>query len=415
METKHTSLNFKAKVEPVEKINEEFTRCKCLAFGLGKNRNYSHVSKENMDRCKSTLSYAPVVGHLIEKYDKDGNKVGRYMGGHDYEITDDWEFKSVCVPYGVVVADSFDYEMIKEEGEKEPREYLTCSVILWTGRYPELMDAIYSDDFYFNESAELSVDGYAPLAEDENYTDLTDFTFSALCLLGKSSNKDSVEHTEPCFIESKVIPQKFSLDDDFSKVMGELKTELAFYFNKNDDETSNLEEGGNTMAEEIKNEVETAADDVVEETLEVDVTEDTTEEVVEEAESEAETIEEESDEFTLLQKEFEEYKANHSYANDEVEALKKFKEDTEFAQAHAQREAILTDAKFETVADTEQFKKLVEDMDKYSVIELEKEAKVILADNYSAQFALETPKPRKTIGFAVGNPEVDKPYGNLFN
>lgn len=421
MDKKYTSLNFKSKVKPVEKINEEFTLCKCYAFGLGKNRNYSHVSKENMERNKSTLSYAPVVGHLIEKFDKNGNRVGRYMGGHDYEITDDFEFRSICVPYGVVVADSFDYEMVEEYGDNVPREYLTCSVILWTGRYPELKEAIYSDDIYFNESAELGVEEYRPLDEDSNYTDLVDFTFSALCLLGKADDKNSEEHTEPCFIESKVIPQQFALSNaEFSEVMSELKNELAFYFNKDESTSENLEEGGIALAEEIKDEVidETVADVVeeesTEETLEVE------DEVVEE--SEEATVEEESaedeepSEYDLLKAEFEEYKANHSYANDEVEALKQFKVDTEAAQLHAQREAILSDAKFESVAETEEFKTLVSKMDEYSIAELEKEAKVILADNYSATFAYVPEKKPTTIKFSVSEDNAkEKPYGDLFD
>ena len=69
MDKKHTSLKFKAKIKPLEKINDEFTLCKCYVQGIGKNRNYSYMSKENIQRCLPTLSYAPVVGHLIDKLD----------------------------------------------------------------------------------------------------------------------------------------------------------------------------------------------------------------------------------------------------------------------------------------------------------------------------------------------------------
>lgn len=95
------------------------------------------------------------------------------------------------------------------------------------------MEAIYSDDFYFNQSMEINVSEFRPYEEDSNYTELTDFTYSALCLLGKADDKTSPEHTEPCFVESKVIPVQYSLEkEEFSKIMGELKNELAFYFNK---------------------------------------------------------------------------------------------------------------------------------------------------------------------------------------
>lgn len=98
------------------------------------------------------------------------------------------------------------------------------------------------------------------------------------------------------------------------------------------------------------------------------------------------------------------------------EALKQFKVDTETAQLHAQREAILSDVKFESIAETEEFKTLVSKMDEYSVAELEKEAKVILADNYSATFAYVPEKKPTTIKFSIsGDDAKEKPYGNLFD
>jgi hypothetical protein len=103
---------------------------------------------------------------------------------------------------------------------------------LWTGRFPELLDAIYSDETYFGQSMEINVEGYEPLKEDKNYTNILSYTYSALCLLGKSDNPK--EHTEPCFPISRVDPYEFSLDDDkFSELMSELKSELAFCFDNN--------------------------------------------------------------------------------------------------------------------------------------------------------------------------------------
>lgn len=426
MDTKHTSLKFKASVKPLEKINNEFTRCKIYAFGIGKNRNFSHVSKKNMDRNKSTLSYAPVVGHLIEKYDKDGNKVGVYMGSHDYGFTEDWEFKSLCVPYGVVVEDSFDYEIVEEYSDKQKKEYLTCEAILWTGRYPELNDAIYSEEILFNQSAELTVEEYRILESDSNYTDLVDFTFSALCLLGKADENstnghtDKEEHTEPCFVEAKVVPIQYSLEkDEFSKVMGELKSELAFYFN-NDSERKE-----ETFVEDVKNESIETVEEVFEETTD-EVVEEATEDtpVVEESEvvkeneteveseddfgnendeinnedasedevKETETTEDnavnvdetEANEYELLKAEYEEYKSTHSHTNEEYEELKEYHDNAEFEKTHAERESILADDKYSVLADNEAFAELKKNMDSYSIEELEKEAKIIFADHVTS-------------------------------
>ncbi len=406
MDKKHTSLKFKAKVTPIEKINDEFTLCKCYVQGVGKNRNFSYMSKENIQRCLPTLSYAPVVGHLIDKLDEDGNPTGeKYMGGHDYYIDDDWNLKSACVPYGVVKADSFDFETVKEYEDEIETEYLTAEVVLWTGRYPELMEAIYSDDFYFNESMEISVSEYRPYEEDSNYTELTDFTYSALCLLGKADDKTSPEHTEPCFVESKVIPVQYSLErEEFSKVMGELKNELAFYFNKDntdgkEDEVVENENEKEEVIETVEEINEESTEEVVEnttdETPDAEVNEDTNTESENEEAQEDETVVEASVEETVeetvemseldsLKAEYEEYKNSHSHTNEEFDELQKYHDDAEFEKIHAERDAMLSDEKYSVLAENKAFAELKKNMDNYSLADLEKEAKVIFADYVSS-------------------------------
>lgn len=406
MDKKHTSLKFKAKVTPIEKINDEFTLCKCYVQGVGKNRNFSYMSKENIQRCLPTLSYAPVVGHLIDKLDEDGNPTGeKYMGGHDYYIDDDWNLKSACVPYGVVKADSFDFETVKEYEDEIETEYLTAEVILWTGRYPELMEAIYSDDFYFNQSMEINVSEFRPYEEDSNYTELTDFTYSALCLLGKADDKTSPEHTEPCFVESKVIPVQYSLErEDFSKVMGELKNELAFYFNKDkidgkeDEVVENKKEKEEVIetVEEVNEEsTEEVVENTTEETPDAEVNEDTNTESENEEVQEDETVVEASVEETVeetvemseldsLKAEYEEYKNSHSHTNEEFDELQKYHDDAEFEKIHAERETMLSDEKYSVLAENEAFAELKKNMDNYSLADLEKEAKVIFADYVSS-------------------------------
>ena len=404
MDKKHTSLKFKAKVTPIEKINDEFTLCKCYVQGVGKNRNFSYMSKENIQRCLPTLSYAPVVGHLIDKLDEDGNPTGeKYMGGHDYYIDDDWNLKSACVPYGVVKADSFEFETVKEYEDEIETEYLTAEVVLWTGRYPELMEAIYSDDFYFNQSMEINVSEFRPYEEDSNYTELTDFTYSALCLLGKADDKTSPEHTEPCFVESKVIPVQYSLErEDFSKVMGELKNELAFYFNKDntegkeDEVVENEKEEVIETVEEVNEEsTEEVVENTTEETPDAEVNEDTNTESENEEVQEDETVVEASVEETVeetvemseldsLKAEYEEYKNSHSHTNEEFDELQKYHDDAEFEKIHAERETMLSDEKYSVLAENEAFAELKKNMDNYSLDDLEKEAKVIFADYVSS-------------------------------
>lgn len=421
MENKYTSLKFKAKIKPIEKINEEFTLCKCYVQGVGKNRNMSYMSKENIIKNSPTLKYAPVVGHLIKK--EDGTL---YMGGHDYTIDDDWNLVSLCVPYGVVTTDEFEFETVNEYGKDV--EYMTAKVVLWTGRYPELMEAIYNEDIYFNQSMELSVEQYRVYEEDSNYTELLDWTYSALCMLGKADDKTSEEHTEPCFIESKIIPIQYSFDkSDFAEEMSKMKEELAFYFEHKGDEE--------TMDEEVKvvDEEPVSEEEVVEE-MEV-VEEATEEQPVEETEivEEEEAVEEPVVELSALEVEYNEYKDSHKYSNEEYEqlearlnefenelqTLREFKSNYDAEKLKAEKEAILNKEEYACLADNEAFKTLVSEADKYSVEELSIKADLALAAYAKATFSANKVEEEKQTSMKFSIKSNDKakkkPYGGIFD
>ncbi len=422
METKYTSLKFKAKVKPVEKLNEEFTLCKCYVQGVGKNRNYSYMSKENIIKNASTLHYAPVVGHLIQK--EDGSL---YMGGHDWTIDENCNFKSVCVPYGVVTMDDFEFEDVDEYGEKV--EYMTANVVLWTGRYPELMEAIYSEDILFNQSMEISVEQYRPYEEDSNYTELLDWTYSALCMLGKADDKNSPEHTEPCFIESKIIPYSFS-QEEFATVMSEMKQGLAFYFEKRGveetvEEVDVMTEGVSEVEEFSEEHVEEIAEEevVVEDDISSEQYEEPEEDVVEESESDVV----DNVELNALQSEFDLYKESHKYTNEEYEALqmlynelKEFKAHYDDAELKAKKDAIFAREEYSSIVETKAFKKLIEDSENYTLEECEQKANSILEDcnDYIANFAAkdnETNKPKAlAFNFNAKPSKKNTAYGGLF-
>lgn len=100
--------------------------------------------------------------------------------------------------------------------------------------------------------------------------------------------------------------------------------------------------------------------------------------------------------------------------------LKEFKETAEKNELHAKREEILNSEKYEAVSDTEAFKELVKNMDNYSLEELEKEAKIIFADNFNMEtFAATTEKTQKKstvkVFANVNKSKKDNRYGNLFS
>lgn len=101
-------------------------------------------------------------------------------------------------------------------------------------------------------------------------------------------------------------------------------------------------------------------------------------------------------------------------------ALKEFKENAEKNELHAKREEILNSEKYEAVSDTEAFKELVKNMDNYSLEELDKEAKIIFADNFNIEtFAAHTEKAQKNstvkVFANVNKSKKDSRYGNLFS
>ena len=101
-------------------------------------------------------------------------------------------------------------------------------------------------------------------------------------------------------------------------------------------------------------------------------------------------------------------------------ALKEFKETAEKNELHAKREEILNSEKYESVSETDAFKELVKNMDNYSLEELEKEAKIIFADNFNMEtFAVHAEKAQKKstvkVFANVNKSKKDSRYGNLFS
>lgn len=109
-------------------------------------------------------------------------------------------------------------------------------------------------------------------------------------------------------------------------------------------------------------------------------------------------------------------------------SLVQFKADTENAELHAQREAILYDAKYSVLAEkdendaykNEAYAKLVSEMDNYSLTDLEKELKSVFADHITngGQFAYAGEKENKSVTkklFANSDSKKTSRYGNLFN
>lgn len=386
------SLNNVSRFEFVKQFNSEFSLFKCWVAGVGKNRNMSYIGKDVMNNALPSLSYVPVVGHLIKGDD------GKYrLGSHDVILdSDTWELVPLTIPVGVVMENSFDYEIVNEYGKDV--EYVTANLILWTGRYPELFDCKYSDDIFCAESMEIDVSQFRPLEEDSNYNEILDFKFSALCLLGKSDDPEL--NNEPCFISSH-LESVFSADE-FAIKFKELKEEIQKCFAKEEGET--MEDNKELITEEEITEEEIAE----------------TEEIpVEETESEAE---ENTEDFEAKYNEAQETISALTAKIDELSATVDSLTPYKLAAEKAERDKAEGEvfAKYDAhIGDMEEYKTLKSNASDYSIEELDKECLMLVG-----KFAMNTPaeneseeQSESTIQFALDNENETKPkikYGNVY-
>lgn len=221
---KNQALGFTSKLSDFEIVNQEFIRCKCYMLATGDNVNGSDITLESVQKAMERDEFynKPVVAHLYR--DPEDNNKWR-VGGHNskWVITNtSFDIVNECIPFGVIPESSdLKLEEVLEPDGETVNTYLTCQIILWVGRY-NIMDAAYSDDIYFNQSCELSINEYH--WKDNDVLAIDDFTFSALCLLNKSSDPD--KNVRPCFPSCRVEKMKvFSINEDKFKQNFELMLE----------------------------------------------------------------------------------------------------------------------------------------------------------------------------------------------
>ncbi|MCM1277029.1 MAG: hypothetical protein NC299_16995 [Lachnospiraceae bacterium] len=199
-------FNSVAKVSDFSVLNSKFTRGRCRIMYTGRNRNYTDITEEALNKLIERKGYAnvPVIAHLYKGDD------GKWrVGGHDskFVITaDGFEIIDETVPFGVIPEDCNPaFEEITEQSG-EVKKYFCVDIILWTHRY-NIMDAAKSDELWFNQSMEININ-HCDYDRDD-YCIIDDFDLSALCLLNHDPyNKEN--EVEPCFPSASV--NKFGVD-----------------------------------------------------------------------------------------------------------------------------------------------------------------------------------------------------------
>ena len=338
-----------------EKINPDFAKVLIKIAYAGDNVNRTSISKDTFEKSMYQLAYLPVVGHYLKDRDM--------FGGHDSEIVidedGDWNEHCLTVPYGVVSNEKPFWKTVKTTNG-EMVDYLCCYAYLWIGRYPELSGI---EDHDFSQSMEILVNsGYR--REDDDVYVITDFTFSALCIL---------ERDKPCFQDSD-ISIDFSKKDTFEELYNKL-------IKKAHDEYSLCLEGGNALDNKyFDNKEENKEEEKEEKTEECQENEEHKEEDMKKKCKSSDESKEESINYneiiSLLKEEINTLKASNEKLKNDFESLtkenaelKEFKSNIE-TKEREEAEAKLFAEYDVDLKDIESYKELKENKDKYSIEEL---------------------------------------------
>ena len=425
MENKKLKLDFEMTIFDVVDLNKSFASAKVLIAYTGRNRNYSDIGKQAFIDALPSIKNIPIVG----RYDVDKDD----FGGHDIKVInkeDGIDIVNTTIPFGVVPESANQwFETRIVNGEE--KECLFTDVVLWKRQHGYEHIASVGT---LGQSMEINIDSY--VVDSDGYCIIDKFQFEALTILG--------DDITPCFenacvqMYSNEIVSDFKLQ--FSEMLREFK-ELNQSSTTVTDVTMEVDidknNGGSTMAEEIKNEVvdevteavvEETVDETVEEVVEEVVeettdevtdepvdetveekTEDTpTEEVVEEATEET-VVEESNEDYSVL---YSELKEKYDALENEVVSLREYKQTKESEERKCAEDALFADYE-ETIGETEEFKSLKEKASEFSLDALKKECLCIVGMYSMTNKTKETNKT-DSLKFSL-EPEVseDEPYGGL--
>lgn len=217
--------------ETVNFQNTQFMQASIAIMYDEDNRNYTAFEKADIEKAIPSLFGIPVVG----EFDEEG---GAFKGhGGRLEMDDDgMRYIQTTKPYGFVPESAtVSWKMIEEPSGKM-REYLVVEpVVLWSGRYQELN---LLSQGKVGQSMEILVnDGYD---REDDFFQITDFEFSALCLLG----------VEPAFEGAHAkLYTKYTKEESYSQVEKEFKEIFAKYSKERGSDEMNFEK----ILEAIKN------------------------------------------------------------------------------------------------------------------------------------------------------------------
>ena len=379
----HTSIALNSPVEVLDfvPINPLISKCQIKVCYVGDepNRNGSVITKAVAKEMAKSLPGSPIVGFY--------NETSGDFEGHNQIIdvsNGEWKIKDTTQPYGFVDFNAkVWFQKFLDDGVEH--EYLMTEGYLWTGQFPEARRVIEKGNNQSMELDENTLQGF--WSEDDNegpcFFIINEAIISKLCILG--------EDVEPCFEGSQITRVQFSFEENMQKKL----------FNMMEQVKEIIEKGGNSVEEnEVKN-PEMEEDEKPEETPEEEQDKpevENPEEPEEEGEAQDPEQEETEEEEQPEAEDSEDEGENNKYNLDEIQEYIELKAnydklETQFNEMKADYDKLVefknnADRK-EKQAMIDQFymlsnedkKDVIENIDNYSVDEIEAKLSVICVRN----------------------------------
>ena len=250
----HSSIRLNTPIEfiNITPVNPLISKCQIKVCWVGEepNRNRSIITKDVARKLANSLPGSPIVGFFNENT-KDFEEHNREFLIKDGKV----ELKDTTRPYGFVDLNAKVWFATYLDDGTDEREYLMTEGWLWTGQYPECKRILESGNNHSMEFDPENTNMTRTKGNNEipHFFIVNDAIISKLCVLGQAY--------EPCFEGANIAAPTihFSFSKNFEETMFSMMTELKELLN---------EGGTNTMNDEVK--VPATEEPVVENPVAVD-------------------------------------------------------------------------------------------------------------------------------------------------
>ena len=213
-------------------MNPLISKCQIKVCYVGQtpNRNKSVITKEVATQMANSLPGSPIVGFYNEETG-DFEEHNKEIYFEDGKI----KLKDTTRPYGFVdIGAKCWFQKFLDDGVEH--EYLMTEGYIWTGQYPESKRIIEKGN---NQSMELDEDHTKAFWTNSNNSKgkffiINESIFSKLCILG--------EEYEPCFEGASISKVQFSFNEEFNQKMYSMMEEVSKYINKGGETMPNTDE-----------------------------------------------------------------------------------------------------------------------------------------------------------------------------